>query len=146
MGAFDDVPEMIIPRSEEERKSWGWEPHEQVILKGSITVADQEYVTNNYSKTATGKDTSIEVQMGTGRFSLLDRMILRWTFTKNGMPVPFNRNTVRKLPAHYSNRILEVIDAISQPMSEEEQDDFLPSANGHTVESYELASHHHLTS
>jgi hypothetical protein len=146
MGAFDDVLPVTMPRSEEERQKWGWEPHEQVVVKGSMTVADQEYVTNNYSKAATGKKNSVEVQMGTGRFSLLDRMILSWTFKYKGQDVPLSRHTIRQLPAHYSNRILEICDEIAQPMSEEEQEDFLDGANGPTVESSGMTSRLRLTS
>lgn len=133
MGAFDDVAPITIPRSEDERKRWGWEPHEQVVLKGSITVADQEYVTDQYGKS--GKGGNVEMQMGKGRFAILDRMIMSWTFTRNGQPVPVNANMIRKLPARYSNAILEVVDGLAQTMTEAEQEDFLPSVNGHTVES-----------
>jgi hypothetical protein len=132
MGAFDDVSPITIPRSEDERKRWRWEAHEQVVIKGTITVADQEYVTDRYGKS--GKNGSVEVQMGKGRFALLDRMIMSWTFLKSGQPVPVNTMTIRRLPATYSNAILEVIDGLTQSMSEEEQEDFLASANGHTVD------------
>jgi len=132
MGAFDDVAPITLPRSEEERKRWGWEPHEQVVLKGSITVADQEYVTDQYGKS--GKSGGIEMQMGKGRFAILDRMIMSWTFLQKGQPVPVNALMIRRLPAQYSNAILEVIDSLAQTMTQEEQEDFLPSANGHIVD------------
>lgn len=128
MGAFDDVESIVLPRSEEERKKWRWEPHEQVVIKGSITVADQEYITDCYGEQ--GKK-GIEIKMGKGRFALLDRMIISWTFIKNGHPVPLTPAYIRRLPAHYANAILEVIDGLAQTMSEEEQEDFLNSANGH---------------
>jgi len=132
MGAFDEVSPITIPRSEEDRKRWRWEPHEQVLIKGTITVADQEYVTDQYGQS--GKNGGVEVRMGKGRFALLDRMIISWTFTQNGHPVPVNALAIRRLPANYSNAILEVIDNISTSMSEEEQEDFLDSANGHIVD------------
>jgi hypothetical protein len=134
MGAFDDVAPITLPRSEEERKKWGWEPHEQVTLKGSVTVADQEYVTDHYSKS--GKSGGIEVQMGKGRYAILDRMIMSWTLVRNGQPVPVNPNYIRRLPATYSNPILEVIDNLAVSMTEEEQDDFLIDADEHIVESF----------
>jgi hypothetical protein len=133
MGAFDDVSPITIPRSDEERKRWGWEPHEQVVLKGSITVADQEYVTDHYGKS--GKGGGIEMQMGKGRFAILDRVIMSWTFLRNGQPVPVNTHSIRQLPATYSNPILEIIDSLAQTMTQEEQESFLTSANGHIVES-----------
>jgi hypothetical protein len=133
MGAFDDFSPVTIPESEEQRKRWGWEPHEQVVLKGSMDIADQEYTANQMG--ALKKDKSLEIRMGTGRFSLLDRMILSWTFTRNGKAVPLSQANIRKLPSRYSTPILEAIDRIVAPMSEEEQTDFLDSANGRIVES-----------
>jgi hypothetical protein len=138
MGAFDDVAPIIIPRSDDERRAWGWEAHEQVILKGSITVGDQEYVTNRYGK-VDGKGNT-EVQMGTGRYALLDRMIVSWTFQYNGQPVMLSPANIKRLPAHYSNHILEVIDSIADPMKVQAQEDFLDSVNGPTVESSSLMS------
>lgn len=131
MGAFDDIESIVLPRSDEERKKWHWEPHEQVVIKGSITVADQEYVTDQYGEQ--GKKGNLEIKMGKGRFALLDRMIISWTFMKNGQQVPLTPAYIRRLPAHYANAILEVIDGLAQTMSEEEQEDFLDSANGHIV-------------
>lgn len=133
MGAFDDVAPITLPRSEEERKRWRWEPHEQILIKGTVTVADQEYVTDQYGQS--GKNGAVEVRMGKGRFALLDRMIISWTLTQNGHPVPVNTLSIRRLPANYSNAILEVVDSITAQMTEQEQEDFLPSVNGHTVES-----------
>ena len=140
MGAFDDVPNITLPDPTDQeaaaafRKKWGWEPHEQVLLKGAIEVADQEYVTNLTAK-AGKRGGNIELQAGTGRFALLDRMIMDWHFLRNGQKVPVTRENIRRLKANYANPILEAIDAIAAGMSEEEQEDFLNSANGHIVDS-----------
>lgn len=131
MGAFDDVPDITIPRSEEERIEWGWEPHERVVLKGRLDVADQKFTANKMSKI--NKKGDIETQVGTGRFGLLERMILSWTFKYRGQDVLLNTQAIDRLPSSYSNRILSVIDEIAiGGMNEEEQSNFLPSANGHT--------------
>jgi hypothetical protein len=133
MGAFDDVAPIILPRSDEERTKWGWEAHETVILKGQLDVSDQEYVANRYGKA--DKKGNVEIAMGTGRYALLHRMIKSWTFMYNGKPVELSVSNINRLPASYSNPILSVIDELSQTMTEEEEDDFLPSASESTVAS-----------
>jgi len=147
MGAFDEVAPVTLPDPSDQeqatafRKKWGWEQHEQVMLKGQIVVADQEYVTNQYLTSGTGKKSGeVTMQAGHGRFALLDRMIIDWSFLRNGQRVPVNRENIRRLPATYSNPILETIDKIAAGMSEEEQTDFLDSANGHTVDASESTS------
>jgi hypothetical protein len=136
MGAFDDVMPITIPRSDEERKRWKWDAHEQVILKGSMDVSDQKYTANKMGRM--GKNSQIEVLMGEGRYALLERMIISWTFTKNGMPMPLNSSSIGRLPSAYSTPILNAIDEINTGMSEEEQEDFLDSASVPTVESFML--------
>lgn len=138
MGAFDDVLPVTIPRSEEERKKWKWDAHEQVILKGSMDVSDQKYTANKMGTMS--KNNTIEVQMGEGRYALLERMIISWTLTKNGQYVPLNPSSISRLPSTYSTPILNVIDEITTAMTEEEQEDFLHSANGHIVDSSALGS------
>lgn len=132
MGAFDDFPPVTIPRSEDERKKWGWEPHEQALLKGCMDVSDQKYTANKMGKM--GKNSEMEVQMGEGRYALLERMILSWTFTKNGQMVALSPANIGRLPSSYSTPILNVIDEITAGMSEVEQEAFLDSANGPTVD------------
>jgi len=133
MGAFDDFSPVTIPESEEQRKQWGWDQHEQVVLKGSMDISDQEYTANLMGKL--GKEKDLEIRLGTGRFSLLDRMIISWTFTRNGKLVPLTPANIRRLPSRYSTPILAAIDKIVAPMSEEEQQDFLDGVNGHIVDS-----------
>ena len=141
MGAFDVKPPIAIPdpsepeKAEAFRKKWGWEEHEQVLIKGTIDVADQEYVTNLTAKS--GKRGEFELQAGTGRYALLDRMIQDWTLLQNGHRVPVNKANIRRLPANYANPILEEIDKLAAGMTEEEQEDFLTSANGYIVDSSE---------
>jgi len=141
MGAFDVKPPITIPDPSDPesattfRKKWGWDPHEQVLIKGTIDVADQEYVTNLTAKSS--KRGEFELQAGTGRYALLDRMIQDWTLLQDGHRVPVSKVNIRRLPANYANPILEEIDKLAAGMTEEEQDDFLPSANGYIVDSSE---------
>lgn len=137
MGAFDDIQNITIPDPSDQnaasvfRKKWGWEEHEQVLIKGSITVADEEYVTDQYS--SMNKQTEIQIKMGRGRFAILERMIIAWTLMRNGSPVPLTQQNIKKLPHNYSTPILEVIDKIGVAMTEEEQENFFNSAEEHTL-------------
>jgi hypothetical protein len=139
MGAFDNVENILIPNPEDAetfRARWHWEENESVLIKGTITVSDQEYVTNHYGNAS--KSGSIELKMGNGRFAILDKMIIDWTFVQNGQKVPVTPQNIRRLPANYSNPILEEIDKLTQRMTVVEQEDFLNSANEHTVDSLEI--------
>lgn len=138
MGAFDVVNNITIPDPSDPtaaatfRKKWKWEDHETVMIKGSVSVADQEYVTNKYGNA--GKRGEVEYRMGNGRFALLDRMIIDWTLLINGMKAPINTQTIRMLPANYSAPILEEIDKLMLAMTDEEQESFLANASGHIVD------------
>lgn len=127
MGAFDTVSAITIPVSAEQAKEWGWEPHEQVILKGAMTVADQKAIANNGG--TTNKQGGVELRVGNSRWSILERMILRWTFMENGQSVPLTPENIQRLPSMYSTPILETCDYIAAPMSKEAQESFLHSAN-----------------
>lgn len=135
MGAFDDVDNITLPdpndpvAAEAFRKEWGWEAHEQVLLKGTATVADQKYVSNEYMKSA--KNGDLIMQAGDGRYAMLHRMIIGWSFTRNGQQLPLNAVNIDRLPSYYSTPILERIDQMAKPMAEKEQKDFLDSVNGH---------------
>lgn len=139
MGAFDEVSPVIIPNpdnpemAEAFRKKWKWDAHEQCIIRGSYTAAAMEAVTNAtlHSEMGSGKKNNITLQSGTGRIKLIECMVIRWTFAKNGQVVPINAHSIRQLPYNYQTPILEVCDDLAKDMlSEEEQSDFLNSANG----------------
>lgn len=138
MGAFDDISNITLPDPGQPdeaaafRKKNKWEAHEQVILKGAYTIYEQEIVGNGSSVTDPKK--GVTFQMGTGRVKLMQAMIVGWTFTRNGHTIPVTLESIRKLPVNYSGPILEKCDELAQTMTEEEQTDFFPSANGHTEE------------
>jgi hypothetical protein len=143
MGAFDDVENITLPPSDPVEaetfcKQWGWEPHEQVMLRGNVTVADQKYITNEYLKSTKGGDA--QMRAGDGRYALLNRMIISWSFTRNGQQIPLTPANIDRLPANYSNPILERLDKLASAMNEQEQQDFLTSANGHTEVSSNLVT------
>ena len=157
MGAFDQDNPIILPdpndpvAAEKFRKKWGWENHEQVILKGSYTAADMESVTNasvaSELGSRKGNQQNITIQSGTGRIQLMICMIKDWTFTANGARVPVNPRTIRQLPYRYQQPILEKCDELAEEMlDEEEQESFLKDANGHISENFDLMKLHQMKS
>lgn len=142
MGAFDKRDNIIIPDDDKDtaaavafRKKWGWDAHEQIIIRGVFTAGDQEEMENASSHLAgKGKNRNIEVKTGSARFKLLERMIVDWTLTENGRPVAVTKEAIRRLPTNYRKPVLEACDDIAMTLDEEEQEDFLPSANGHLKE------------
>ncbi len=141
MGAFDEVANITLPdpddaeKSAAFRKKWGWDPHEQVIIRGSYTAGDQEIITN--ASVGILKKGDTQFQAGTARTQLLNRMILDWTFKRNGVKVPKTLENVKRLTANYTTPILEVCDRLATGMTEEEQEDFFDSANGHSSDDSE---------
>ena len=136
MGAFDDVAPIIIPdtdpqKAEEFRKKWGWEPHEQVIIRGEYTAGHMRAVTNaSLQSDLGGSKSSVTLQSGDGRIELMRTMIVDWTLSRNGQKVPISTQTIQQLPFRYMTPILEVCDRLaSATLSEEEQADFLDSAH-----------------
>src|SRR5258708_7838032 len=142
MGAFDVVANITIPNpddtaaSEAFRKKWKWEAHEQIIIKGQFTTADQETM-ENASSAIKGKGSKRDVQLRTGsaRRKLLEVMIIDWTLSSNGRKVEVSPENVGRLPANYRTPVLEACDEIAMTMDEDEQEDFLPSASEPTTAS-----------
>jgi hypothetical protein len=139
MGAFDTVANITIPNPDDRegasafRKKWKWDAHEQIIIKGQFTANDQEIMENASSAIkGQGKKSKFDVLTGSARRKLLELMIVDWTLTQDGKVLPVSSENVGKLPANYRTPILEQCDEIAMTMSEEEQEDFLPGANGHT--------------
>lgn len=137
MGAFDTTPNITVPDDTDPiaaaafRKKWGWEPHELVIMRGSFSAGDQEAIGN--AAVSTDKGGKMIFQAGSGRLALLQRMIVDWTFAAGGRKVEVRPETIKRLPANYSNPLLEKCDELAQGMTEEEQDDFFGSVNGHSA-------------
>ncbi|MFL5626382.1 MAG: hypothetical protein ACJ788_12390 [Ktedonobacteraceae bacterium] len=140
MGAFDVVQNITIPNpddtaaSEAFRKKWGWDPHEQIIIKGSFTAADQE-IMENASSALKGKGSKrdVELRTGTARRKLLEVMIVDWTLSSNGRKVDVTPENIGRLPANYRKPILEACDEIASTLDEDEQEAFLPSASEPTT-------------
>jgi hypothetical protein len=150
MGAFDAVPHILVPDDERDpaaakafRSKYGWEPHEQVILRGTFTAGMQETVSN--ASVISDKKGKMQMLGGTGRIKLLECMIVDWTFSSNGHKVPINAETIKRLPSRYCLPLLEKCDELAASiMDEEEQDDFFGSANDPSQANYIEGSLSHL--
>ncbi len=142
MGAGDAVPNILLPddnHPEEAaafRAKWRWEAHELVILRGTYTGIEQEAVDNASSGIkGKGKSRRVDMRLGTARNKLLETMILDWTLTRAGRKMEVVPGNIIRLPANYRKPILEVCDQVAEIMDEEEEENFLPSSNGHSPES-----------
>ncbi len=142
MGAGDKVPSVTIPddtKPEEAakfREKWRWEAHETVTIKGTYTGIEQEAVDNASSGIkGKGKSRRVDMRLGTARNKLLEEMILNWTLTRAGRKMEVVPGEIIRLPANYRKPILEVCDQVAEIMDEEEEENFLPSSNGHSPES-----------
>ncbi len=137
MGAFDRAKDILVPNDEKPeeakafREKWGWEPHEQITLRGKLTAGMQEEITN--ASSGVGPDNKFALHSGSGRNVMLEQMIVRWTLARNGNVVDVNLDTIRELPTEYTIPLFEICDKLAtRVMNEEQQKTFLPSANGHT--------------
>ncbi len=135
MGAFDKNEETVTIHSKL------WENHETVTIRVTPTLEDEEWVNNQVArmitpnKGARNKGIAIESNMGATRRLWIERMIVNWTFTKNGMSVPVSRNAIRQLPTPYADFIYEKLMEYQPELDEEEEDDFFGGASTPIVES-----------
>lgn len=126
MGAFSKAKNIVVPDDEnpEEaaafRQQWGWEAHEQVVLRGAITAGMQEKAGN-----LTG-------QQGTASLTLLEAMIVSWTFADDGgHPIAPSLEAIRRLPAEYLTPLtLKLGELQMRGMDEAAQQRFLAALNG----------------
>ena len=128
MGAFDvKADDIIVIRNPK------WEPHEQVRARTTVLVADEEWVTNQLIKIKQEMQSqgnrafrrakssmSIEAQLGAANRLWVSRMLVDWTFTKDGLPMPCNLESVKLLRQDYLDYIYEQIMA-AQPHEEDEE-------------------------
>ena len=140
MGAFDNqTANIAVPDDEADpiaaaafRKRWGWDAHEIVMMRGTYTAGDMEAVGN--ASISKDKQNNPVFSAGSGRVHLLARMIVDWTLSAGGRKVAVTIEAIRHLPANYSTPLLEKCDELAKGMTEDEQEDFFISANGHSSE------------
>ncbi|HET8910677.1 MAG TPA: hypothetical protein VFN23_04390, partial [Ktedonobacteraceae bacterium] len=129
MGVFDEKQDDIIIIRDEKN----WEPHEQCCARTVVKVADFEWVQNQLvlikqtaNKSRRGafqRDAQMDIQAQTGAADRLwvFRMLVDWTFTKGGQPMPLSLEAVKQLPQHVLNFIYNKIQE-AQPKEDGEED------------------------
>ena len=134
MGAFDNNDKTI------EIHSKHWDNNEMVEARVGVTLEDEEWVNNQLLKLKQAAQSNkgkkqqqkqgleIEFYLGATRRLWIERMIVRWTLTKGGMPVPLSSLAIKQLPTHYADFIYDQIMEAQPVMSEEEEEDFLGDA------------------
>lgn len=125
MGVFDtpkgndDIIEIRNPE---------WDPGEMCRARKTILVEDREWVENqqirikrsgNRAQRRHGgfqqtEDIDIQPVLGESDRLWVFRMLVDWTFTKNGMPMPLKLESVKQLPDHVLDYIWDAIQA-AQP-------------------------------
>lgn len=121
-----------------------WQPHSHVLLKGLYLTEDDAAITNQSQifsvNTQTGNANNVTAQGQMGSLAVLkvQRMVTQGTVAvmlRSGATYEVSLpRQAGKLLVPDLNYILTQIDAMSQPMSAEEQQLFLAPANGHAGE------------
>lgn len=114
MGAFNAIPQNITIKEQP-----GWEPGEQVELKGCATTADMDAIT-------AGTQAGRKVQV------MLERMVLDWTFTTaQGNKVEVKPNAIARLTSRYTLPLIQAIEKIANDgMTQEQISAFLFDVSG----------------
>lgn len=122
-----------------ENAPW-WLPHSHVLLKGPYLAEDDAFVSNQTQKfsvegAGTANVTAQAQSMGNAAIYKVQRMVSQGTVAimlrggvKHESSLPSQVNQLSIIDLNY---IIAQIDALSQPMSAEEQQTFLASQNGH---------------
>ena len=59
-----------------------WENYETVIVKKKMSMADEEWISNQFTKM--NKNGELDASLGSVKLKTLVRMIVSWTFSENG--------------------------------------------------------------
>jgi len=135
MGAFDYGDKTI------EIHAPTWDAHEVVVARTVPTLDDEEWVNNQVLelKQADEEDgkpgLDINSHLGATRRLWIERMMVSWTLTKNGMPVPLTPKAVKQLPTVYADYIYDEINKAQPKLSKKDENDFLASAKERSKES-----------
>lgn len=117
-----------------------WQPHSHVLLKGLYLAEDDAFVANGIvAVTGVGTpNATMETRPGDQALLKVQRMVKQGTVAvmlrtgqKYEVNLPGEAGKLLPIDLAY---ITEQIDAMSQPMSAEEQASFLKSANAHAEE------------
>ncbi len=135
-GAFEDTNDTL------EIHAPNWLAHETVTARYIPTAEDEAWVHNQLIKYQTDRDrtnrslqrnkaTAMENHTGEAKLLWVERMIVSWSFTRNGQPIAVSRASVRAMKLSYVDHIYDEIMKHQEPFgqSEEEAENFTPPAS-----------------
>ena len=134
----EQVDTVAIPNA-----AW-WAPHSFVICKEDMLAEDEAWIQNRLSKIQGygSNKPSMEMMVGNIRILTIQRMVTsglvavtRGSGRIKTVNLPHEAGKLLKSDLDY---IFGEIDKLNPDMTEEQQTDFLPSANGHLTTSLEL--------
>lgn len=71
-----------------------------------------------------GEDaTTMYFRTGTYSAVLLQRLVMSWSFTRNGSPLPVTPDTIKKLPTHTRDYIMERVNELNPNLGADEEGD-----------------------
>jgi hypothetical protein len=117
-----------------------WQNHSQVLLKGVLKASDEAWIQNKMiSVSGVGANATVESNPGNSSILKVQRMVQQGTVSvmlkggqKYEVSLPKDAGELLATDLAYIN---SQIDALSAPMSAEEQQAFLASANAQSGES-----------
>ena len=123
-----------------------WEPHSHVIVKEDFLASDEAWIQNRLSGKMkvdkNGKSAEAEMLVGNVNILLIQRMVVQGIVAVKRLS---GRIKTVSLPAEAGQLLKNDIDYIcaeinrlNPDMEEDEQEDFLPGANGHSTTNLEL--------
>lgn len=134
MSAFDapkDRDDIITVRDKK-----NWDPHESCRIRTVKRGGDEEWVTNQLlrlksqalkkqkSRSRRNQQTGIEIESNLAAANRLwvQRMLVDWTFTKNGVPMPINDQSMAMLDQSYIDYIYDQLQD-AQPEDDDEEEE-----------------------
>jgi hypothetical protein len=125
-----------------------WEAHSFVVVKEDFLAEDEAWIQNRMSGKvkvdASNRSASMDTQMGNVNILLIQRMVTsgkvavkRSSGRIKEVNLPQDAPRLLKSDQDY---IIAELNNLNPDMTEEEQESFLPSANGHSKTSSEMAS------
>lgn len=121
-----------------------WLPHSHVIIKEDLLAEDQEWIANNSTQLVNPgtQFARIDSRLGSANLLLIKRMVVQGVVAvkRSGDRIKTVNlpQDAHKLMATDLQYIAAQIQALNEPMTEGEQEDFLPGVNGQSETSLNL--------
>lgn len=121
-----------------------WLPHSHVEIREDLLAEDQEWISNQSSRVVNAgtPGARVESSLGSASVLLVRRMVVQGVVAvrRSGgriktVQLPSEAGKLLSFDLEY---IVTQIGKYNEPMTEDEQSDFLPSVNGHVGETSEM--------